>query len=254
MARKWFLLSIVLLFIPCLVFGCGVGQEQYDAVVAERGNAQQELQTVKAELGKTKIELATAKANLDKAMTELAGGKIAPQETDLDRTKAELAVAKSDLEKKNTELDRLKGELESKEEQTIRVNSVWSSLKPKVEVLLIIMESIETIAIKRLTAEGGTFISQQEYGERTTDQKKRIAVALEATGNDKLTETLLGKESLAQPHEHLQGAWDTGAFGSKDAGIGSSLGVHWTLWRNAARISIDLTKQDVEDLSNQFGP
>lgn len=245
MAKRWFLV------------GCGVAQEQYDAVVADLGRAQQELQSVKAELDQAKAELDKTMTELDKTKAEMALVTAAPDKTEVDVTKvkAELATAKNDLEKTNTELATVRAELEKARGRIDAVSSAWSSLKPKVEILSIIVESMETTAIKGLTVQGAFSITEQEYRRRTADQRERIAMALEAVGNNKLTEALLGKDA-PDLTEHLAGAWDTGAFGSRFTIMGaeSVLRIHYELWRKAVRILIDLTNPDMESLSKQVSP
>ena len=251
--NKWFLTGMMLL-LPWLVLGCGIAQEQYDATVADLDKTQQELQSVRAELDSTKAELTKVGANLEKTKAELDKTKTAltTAVTALDKTKKELPTANSDLEKTEAELATVRAELEKARERIDAVSSAWSSLKPKVEVLSIILEGMETTAIKNLTYVAAAYITVQEYQKRTTDQRKRIAVALEAIGNDELTETIFGKESIGidEPPEHIKGAWDTGAFGFSHT-VSER---HWELWRKTAKILIDLTNSDMQSLSEQVSP
>ncbi len=71
MAKKYFLIGIVLLLVSVVILGCGIPQEQYDAVVVDRDKLQQELQSVKSEFDAIKAELETNKADLETVRTEL---------------------------------------------------------------------------------------------------------------------------------------------------------------------------------------
>ena len=70
--RKFLLLvGTVFLLVPFLLVGCGVAQEQYDAVISDLGEAQQEIHTVKAELQTLQDRLSELKSSLQETQMNL---------------------------------------------------------------------------------------------------------------------------------------------------------------------------------------
>jgi len=63
MNKRWFLIGVMLLAV-LMVVGCGIPQEDYDAVVAERDAGQTKLQSVQDELDTAKSELQSVKSQL----------------------------------------------------------------------------------------------------------------------------------------------------------------------------------------------
>lgn len=100
MKKRCFLIGTTLLLLVFVV-GCGIPQEQYDAVLAERDQTQQELQSVKAELAIVQGEVSGLTSNLEK---EKSGAK---------ETQAELETVKSELETVQAEYDTFKADLKS---------------------------------------------------------------------------------------------------------------------------------------------
>ena len=58
MKMQWFIFGMVFLLMISMLSGCGIAQEQYDAVVDDFNQAQQELQSVQTELQTTKAKMA----------------------------------------------------------------------------------------------------------------------------------------------------------------------------------------------------
>ena len=56
MRKRWFLAGMIFLLVPFLTIGCGIPQEQYDAVTFDLGTAQQELQSAKVAYDKLTTE------------------------------------------------------------------------------------------------------------------------------------------------------------------------------------------------------
>jgi len=84
MFKKWSLVCVILLSIALLVTGCGIPQEDYDAVVAERGGAeakiermQSDLETARSDLSIVEGELATLQRQVTSLHSELAQAQIA---------------------------------------------------------------------------------------------------------------------------------------------------------------------------------
>ncbi len=75
MRKQGIIVGIILLLVPWLAVGCGIAQEQYDAIVADLNKAQQELQSAKTELktSQSKVsELTSRLGESEAAETELA--------------------------------------------------------------------------------------------------------------------------------------------------------------------------------------
>lgn len=85
MKKMTLLLVTILLLLPFLVVGCGIPQEQYDAVVAERDSAQAELQSVKTELTASQAKVSELTSNVETQVAEL------------EATQAELEAANAEL-------------------------------------------------------------------------------------------------------------------------------------------------------------
>ena len=75
MRRQWFLVGIILLLVPWLVAGCGIAQEQYDAVVADLSQAQEGLQSVKTELAASQSKVSELTSSMEKGKAELEAAK-----------------------------------------------------------------------------------------------------------------------------------------------------------------------------------
>jgi len=71
MRKRWFLAGMTLLLVPWLLVGCGVAQEQYDAVVVELNSAQAKIQSLQSELDSTKAQLQSMQIELDATKSEL---------------------------------------------------------------------------------------------------------------------------------------------------------------------------------------
>ena len=92
MKNLWFLVVTIFLSVSWLVIGCGIPQEDYDALTAQLNNVQGELQSVKAELGTTKSELEAKKAELETANADLK-----TMQAKLETAQKELLTFKEDL-------------------------------------------------------------------------------------------------------------------------------------------------------------
>jgi hypothetical protein len=71
MVGRCLLVGGILLLVSLLFVGCGVPQEDYDAVVAERDSAQAELQSVKTELSASQAKVSELTSSVEKQAAEL---------------------------------------------------------------------------------------------------------------------------------------------------------------------------------------
>jgi len=71
MNKRLFLATgLLLLFLP-LANGCGVPQENYDSVLAERDNAQSQLVSLQSELNTVRAQIDTLESDLKKAQSQV---------------------------------------------------------------------------------------------------------------------------------------------------------------------------------------
>ena len=94
MRKRWFLVGMIFLLVPWLFGGCGIAQEQYDAIVADLGKAQQEMQSLKAAHDKVITENKDLQAENTSLMTEKES-----LEADYSKLKTENAVVTRELAK-----------------------------------------------------------------------------------------------------------------------------------------------------------
>jgi len=113
MTKRRFLLVVILLS-SLLLLGCGIPQEEYDAVIAERDSLQVELGLVKSELDDKKSELLSVQ-------TELAS-----VQNELETTKSELQSVQNGLDAKKSEVQSMRSQLSSSQ-STVR------SLQTKID-------------------------------------------------------------------------------------------------------------------------
>lgn len=111
---------MAILLVPWLLAGCGIAQEAYDAVLAERDSLLAQLQSVQGQVDSIKSELQTIQneyntSKVDLESTESKFAAIALEldsvQDELDRAKSVAESAKSDLTDKESELLSVQGEL-----------------------------------------------------------------------------------------------------------------------------------------------
>jgi DNA repair exonuclease SbcCD ATPase subunit len=71
MLKRWFTIGGILLLVSLLLIGCGVPEEDYDAVVAERDSTLAELQSVQSDLNSTQSTLNSTQAEVADLTSEL---------------------------------------------------------------------------------------------------------------------------------------------------------------------------------------
>ncbi len=108
MRKRWFLMGMIFLLVPWLLVGCGVSQEQYDAMVQEYYAAVAERDSLRAELQASVTERDSMEEEPKSAVAKLDAIK-----SELNSTQIELATTKSKLESVTSELEATKLELDS---------------------------------------------------------------------------------------------------------------------------------------------
>ncbi|MFC1915084.1 hypothetical protein ACFLW4_00065 [Chloroflexota bacterium] len=135
MKKQRLFIGMILFLVPLTLTGCGIAQEQYDAVVADLSKAQQELQAVKAELESSQAKVSELTASLNKTKTELdtAHAKNSELTSNLDKTNTDLEAAQTENSKLTTSLDKTNSELSS-------VRSEYSSFKSEAKRLFLLLD------------------------------------------------------------------------------------------------------------------
>lgn len=122
MRKRMFLCGMIFLLLSLLLVGCGVAQEQHDAVVADLGKAQQEAQSIKAELEASRARVSELTLSLEKAESELEAtqaenseltSSLGKAETELEATQSELETTQGELEAVGTEYEAFKSDIKS---------------------------------------------------------------------------------------------------------------------------------------------
>jgi len=112
MRNRWFLGGVIFLLLSWLLVGCGVAQEEYNAMVAQVSTAQEELQSVKVDYDKLSAECEDLQAEITSLMAEKES-----LEADYDKLSAECEDLQAEItslmaEKESLEADygKLKNE------------------------------------------------------------------------------------------------------------------------------------------------
>lgn len=103
MNKRWLSVGLVFLMVTLLLAGCGISQDDYDAVVSERDSISEDLQASEMSLESTKMELQASKTELESIKTELQASK------------TELESMASELQSVNIEYNSVKDEFEALE-------------------------------------------------------------------------------------------------------------------------------------------
>ncbi|MFC2065925.1 TIGR04197 family type VII secretion effector [Chloroflexota bacterium] len=141
MKKRWFLIGVIFLLLPWLVVGCGVAQEQYDAVVAQLDNAQQELQSVKTELETMQTKVSELSSSLERAESELkvTQDKNSELTSNLGKSQAELETTQDTVSELTSSLEKTQNELKTanSEYQTFQSNvkTTWNRLDKMVGLM-----------------------------------------------------------------------------------------------------------------------
>lgn len=152
MRKRWFLVGMMFLLLPWLLVGCGVAQELYDAVVAERDSLVADLQSFQGELDAAKLKVQSVQSELEALKLELGSAS-----SELESATAELETAKS-------ELGSIESKLTTKESELQSVQSELETVKLELEETLTqLIEAQAPVAPPPPEVEGQTY-TNSEYG------------------------------------------------------------------------------------------
>jgi len=127
MVRKRVLISgVVALAVVLVMSGCGIPQEDYDAVEAERDSAKAQVTSLQSDLNRAESNLDTAEADLaamqadyDTVQDDLdaAESRVSSLQSEASSVKSQLSTAKSDLATAQARIAELEAELAPPEEE-----------------------------------------------------------------------------------------------------------------------------------------
>ena len=133
MVKKWIAVGVALLLMAILVVGCGVPQEDYDAMIAERDTGLAKAASLESDLSATESTLAATESDL--SATE---GDLAATQSDLAATQSELADAESQISSLKSAANKAKSDLAATQEEYSTFKSdldgLWDSLEKKLDV------------------------------------------------------------------------------------------------------------------------
>ena len=134
MLKKWFLVGMMFLLVPWLLVGCGISQEVYDAVVAERDSFVANLQSVQSELDAAKSKLQSIESELEDMNIELESvtGELGTTKSEVESAQSELTAKESELQSVESELESVKAELEEALTQLIEAQAPVAPPPPTV--------------------------------------------------------------------------------------------------------------------------
>ena len=112
MGKRWFLVGVMLLLASLLVVGCGVPQQEHDAVVAERD-------TLKAEQDAAQTQVESLESNLAKTQSEVES-----LESDLAKAQSQVGSLQSSVAAAETKYNTFKSDL----------NTLWTSLNNRLAI------------------------------------------------------------------------------------------------------------------------
>lgn len=123
MLKRW-LLVIALLLASLLLGGCGVPQEEHDAVLAERDAAQAEVASLQGELAEVQSKLTTTESDLGETESDLATA-----ESDLADTQSEISSLQSQKSSLQSQISSLQSQLTGAEAQVAELEKLIAALE-----------------------------------------------------------------------------------------------------------------------------
>ncbi|MFC1901463.1 hypothetical protein ACFLX3_00830 [Chloroflexota bacterium] len=155
MKKRWFLpVTLLILFLILSLTGCGVAQEEVDALLSDLTQAQKELESVKAELSLAQSEVTESKANMEKVVAELEASRAKNSEltSSLDKIQSELETARGESSELTSSLGTLQNE--------------YSSFKSEAQRLFSLLDSSLALNHAILGANAGIMLNSTENTEK----------------------------------------------------------------------------------------
>ena len=120
MRKLCFLVGMMFLLLSWFLVGCGISQEVYDAVVAERDSLAANLQSVQGELDAANSKVQSVQSELESASNELETAK-----SEVESTQSELTIKESELQSVQSELDAAESELKDVNDEMAEIKKLY---------------------------------------------------------------------------------------------------------------------------------
>jgi len=199
MKKKWLVVGMTLLLVPWLLASCGVAQELYDAVVAERDSLATKLQSAQSELDTTKSKLQSVQSELDTSKLEFES-----VQNEFTATKSELQSVQNELEELRNELAEIKEVYPPRDFSSVSELRDWlylNTVSERMPSRTIQNWFAKALEVQEDALKDGYIISADiDYNEQT-DEFSVICVAIidgeywawDPQGDEPLHESRLGK-------------------------------------------------------------
>jgi len=184
MAKRYFMVVIVLLLASLLVVGCGVPQQDYDTALFEA-------QAAKSQASSLQSELSTARTDLDTARSEI------------DELQADLDTAESDLAEAQDQISSLTGQVSSLQTNVSSLRDEISSLEDSLASAEALIAARQAQVLDQITepfwSSGFHYIGPTNQAEQSFISKYAVITAVEVKiltaspdrGNDSITMKIL---------------------------------------------------------------
>lgn len=192
--RNFLWLGTIFLLVPLLTVGCGVAQEQYDAVVADLNQASKELQSVRSELVATQDEVSELTAGLKKAETELEAAEaknseltssLEKAENELQTTQAGSAELTASVQKSQAELEAAQAKVS---ELTWRLEKVKNELEPTKSEYEAFKSEVESLLVLSLAQHEALQTASRDARSAAATRDSIVFSSAVATVNDILAD------------------------------------------------------------------
>ena len=101
MKKGWFLVGIIFLLVPWLMVGCGVSEEVYNAVVAERDAALAQVTSLQSDLAAAQSQFQTLQSEVEELESAYA-----EQQSEVEKLEGQLSRAESDYNTVKQKVDK----------------------------------------------------------------------------------------------------------------------------------------------------
>ena len=138
MLKRNLLVALVLL-VCIVVVGCGVSQEEHDAVLAERNAARAEVASLQSDLAKMQSDLSDAESQFEGAQSHLestrkeqlaAESQISSLQSQLESTRKELSAAESQKSSLHSQISSLQSQLAGAKAKVAELEELIATLVP----------------------------------------------------------------------------------------------------------------------------
>lgn len=75
MRKRWFVVGMIFLLVPCLLGGCGVAQEVHDSVIAQVASLQSDFNSAQSQVSSLESQISSLTDSVSKAESDLAASR-----------------------------------------------------------------------------------------------------------------------------------------------------------------------------------